>query len=124
MARKSKHEDESDNHGVELAIANWDMQRTQSYFERGRQFENATDEDLRVLFVQAFRDWRANLWGDGRQRVGATKSPFAFSRPYSTRLTHTLPRQTILKCRGPRRSDGYSPRRCSPEYKRGACAGF
>jgi hypothetical protein len=64
MARKSKHEDE---YGVEFAIPNWDMQRTQSYAERGRQFENATDEDLQALFVQAFRDWRANLWGDGRQ---------------------------------------------------------
>ena len=64
MVRKSKHEDEF---GVEFAIANWDMQRTQSYVELGRQFENATDEDLQALFVQAFRDWRANLWGDGRQ---------------------------------------------------------
>ena len=64
MVRKSKHEDEF---GVEFAIANWDMQRTQSYVERGRQFENATDEDLQALFVQAFRDWRANLWEDGRR---------------------------------------------------------
>ena len=64
MVRKSKHEDKF---GVEFAIANWDMQRTQSYVERGRQFENATDEDLQTLFVQAFRDWRANLWGDGRR---------------------------------------------------------
>jgi hypothetical protein len=67
MALKSKHEDESGNYGVEFAIANWDMQRTQSYVERGRQFENATDKDLQVLFVQAFRDWRANLWEDGRR---------------------------------------------------------
>ena len=43
------------------------MQRTQSYVERGRQFEKATAEDLQTLFVQAFRDWRANLWGDGRR---------------------------------------------------------
>ena len=64
MVRKSKHEDEF---GVEFAIANWDMQRTQSYVERGRQFENATDEDLQALFIQAFRDWRANLWEDGRR---------------------------------------------------------
>jgi hypothetical protein len=67
MARKSKHEDEYGSLGVEFAMANWDMQRTQSYAERGRQFENATDEDLQALFVQAFRDWRANLWGDGRR---------------------------------------------------------
>src|ERR1700733_4551542 len=63
MVRKSKHEDEF---GVEFAIANWNMQRTQSYVERGRQFENATAEDLQALFVQAFRDWRANRWEDGR----------------------------------------------------------
>jgi hypothetical protein len=43
------------------------MQRTQSYAERGRQFENATAEDLQALFVQAFRDWRADLWGEGRR---------------------------------------------------------
>jgi hypothetical protein len=65
MARKSKHEDEFGSRGVEFAMANWDMQRTQSYVERGRQFENATDEDLQALFVQAFRDWRADPWGDG-----------------------------------------------------------
>ena len=56
-----------DEFGVEFAIANWDMQRTESYVERGRQFEKATAEDLQTLFVQAFRDWRANLWGDGRR---------------------------------------------------------
>ena len=67
MARKSKQEDKSGDRGVEFAIANWDMQRTQSYVERGRQFENATAEDLQALFVQAFRDWRANLWRDGRR---------------------------------------------------------
>jgi hypothetical protein len=38
-----------------------------SYLECGRQFENVTDEDLQALFVQAFRDWRANLWEDGRR---------------------------------------------------------
>jgi hypothetical protein len=68
---KPEHEDEFGSRDVEFAMANWDMQRTQSYVERGRQFENATDEDLQTLFVQAFRDWRANLWGDGRRsRVG------------------------------------------------------
>jgi hypothetical protein len=67
MVRKSKNEDEFGSRAVEFAMANWDMQRTQSYVERGRQFENATDEDLQALFVQAFRDWRANLWGDGRR---------------------------------------------------------
>jgi hypothetical protein len=67
MVRKSKHEDEFGSRGVEFAMANWDMQRTQSYAERGRQFENATAKDLQALFVQAFRDWRANLWEDGRR---------------------------------------------------------
>jgi hypothetical protein len=67
MVRKSKHQDEFGSRGVEFAMASWDMQRTQSYVERGRQFENATDENLQALFVQAFRDWRANLWGDGRR---------------------------------------------------------
>ena len=67
MVRKSKHEAEFGSRDVEFAMANWDMQCTQSYIERGRQFENATAEDLQTLFVQAFRDWRANLWEDGRQ---------------------------------------------------------
>jgi hypothetical protein len=67
MARKSKHEDELGSRAVEFAMANWDMQCTQSYVERGRQFENATAEELQTLFVQVFRDWRANLWEDGRR---------------------------------------------------------
>jgi hypothetical protein len=75
MARKSKHEDGlSSDVVVEFAIASWDMRRTQSYVERGRQFENATAEDLQALFVQAFRDWRADLWGEGRSQVVADVS--------------------------------------------------
>ena len=69
MARKSKHEDGLSSDVVEFAMANWDMQCTQSYVERGRQFENATAEELQTLFVQVFRDWRADLWGEGRPRV-------------------------------------------------------
>ena len=65
MVRKAKAEDEFPS--VEFAMANLDMQRTQSYAERGRQFENASAQDLQAVFVQAFRDWRANLWGGGRR---------------------------------------------------------
>ena len=76
-----------DEFGVEFAIANWDMQRTQSYVERGRQFEKATDEDLQTLFVQAFRDWRANLWGGGRRsRVADVRAEYTLrgvGHPYA-----------------------------------------
>jgi hypothetical protein len=69
MARKSNHEDEFGGRGVEFAMANWDMQRTRSYAEHGRQFENATDEDLQALFIQMFRIWGADPWWEGRSRL-------------------------------------------------------
>jgi hypothetical protein len=69
MARKPKHEDGLSSHVAEFAMANWDMQCTQNYVEPGRQFENATAEDLQALFVQAFRNWRADIRGEGRSRV-------------------------------------------------------
>jgi hypothetical protein len=83
MARKSKHEDGLSSQVVEFAMANWDMQCTQSYIERGRQFENATAEDLQTLFVQAFRNWRADRiggrtdGGKGRSRVQDVSSEYA-----------------------------------------------
>jgi len=77
MARKSKHEDGLSSQVVEFAMANWDMQCTQSYIERGRQFENATAEDLQTLFVQAFRNWRSDRRGEGRSRVQDVSSEYA-----------------------------------------------
>ena len=65
MVRKSKHEDEF---GVEFAIANWDMQRTQSYVERGRQFENATDEDLQRSSFRRFEIGERTSGGTGGNR--------------------------------------------------------
>src|ERR1700689_2324554 len=98
MPRKPKHEDEFGSRGVEFAMANWDMQRTQSYVERGRQFENATDEDLQALFVQAFRDWRANLWEDGRRsRVADVSAESPNTRSASSTLRMHWSRMTSLK---------------------------
>ena len=77
MVRKSKHEAEFGSRDVEFAMANWDMQCTQSYIERGRQFENATAEDLQTLFVQAFRNWRSDRRGEGRSRVQDVSSEYA-----------------------------------------------
>ena len=67
---KSSPEGDFESRVVEFAMASWDMQRTQSYVERGRQFEGLTSEDLEALFVQTFRIWRPDLWGEGRSRVG------------------------------------------------------
>jgi hypothetical protein len=61
--------DDFDSRVVELAIASAYMRRTQSYVERGRRFRDVTAEDLQTLFVQVFRIWGADLFGEGRSGV-------------------------------------------------------
>jgi len=68
MARKLKHEGLG-SRAAEFAMASGDMKRTQSYVDRGRQFKDATAEDLQTLFVQMFRIWGADPWWEGRSRL-------------------------------------------------------
>jgi hypothetical protein len=69
MARKSKREEDIGSRAAQFAMASGDMRRTQSYVDRGRQFKDATTEDLQTLFVQMFRIWGADPWWEGRSRL-------------------------------------------------------
>jgi hypothetical protein len=75
MARKSKHEGLG-SRAAEFAMASGDMKRTQSYIDRGRQFKDATAEDLQTLFVQMFRIWGADPWWEGRSRLGDVEAEY------------------------------------------------
>src|ERR1700722_16866358 len=75
MVRKSKHEGLG-RRAAEFAIASSDMKQTQSYVDRGRQFKNATDEDLQTLFVQMFRIWGADPWWEGPSRLDGVHAEY------------------------------------------------